>query len=151
MLLKRTHEAGKCTGVIIKHTGLSPEQNFSRRLVQAALAEGWLTIEGDKLRIRGAQETLVYEIKRQPGYFCRTTGERIPISAHAWEQALIERVATLAPKEARTWLEAKGLPPTGYEVTHAYECVLDESQHEKYRAVVDPVSSNVVAAAALEG
>lgn len=108
MLLKRIYkpQAEKdpkvpvLSHIELRHTGTHAEQNFSRRLVEAAVKEGWMKIEGDKLALLAKPENLVYTIKRTPGRYDN-------------------------PKA-----------PAGYEVTNAYECVLDAAQHAKFRRVI---------------
>ena len=150
MYLKRLYDdAGRVSRVEIRHTGLSAEQNFSRRLVLQACGDGWMRLTGDQIVVVGEPEDLVYTILRAPGYYCISTGERIPVSQLAWEQAVSQPAAVLAAAEARAWLAGAGLASNDYEVTMAYECVLAEQQHEKFRAV-KAVSGNLVAAHTLE-
>lgn len=148
MKLKRQFgEDGACTHVDIVETGTSPEQNFSHRLVEDAVSAGWMKLdeEGGTLTIVGKPEDLLFKLVRTPGYYCRSTGERIPISAIAWGRMQSTRVGDLTQREARAWLARKQLHPQDYEVTNAYECVLNAEQHEKFRAV-KAVSGNLVAA-----
>lgn len=147
MLLKRIYASdGTVSGVEIKNTGVSREQNFSHRLVEQAIVEGWAILEGNTLTLRGEPEDLVYTVKRTPGYYCTSTGERIPISAVAWGSP---QRGVLARKEALTWLLARGKAASDYEVTNAYECVLAEHQHNKFHAVTDP-KGRIVGAHLLE-
>lgn len=148
MWLKREYDkGGKCTHFRIKHTGLGRAQNFSSRFVEGCIVEGTVTVGEGTLTLYTKPEKLKYTLKRRPGYYCASTGERIPISDVAWGSS---RRGDLASREARAWLKAKGLPETDYEVTNAYECELDSAQHEKYRAMV-AVSGNVVAACNTKG
>lgn len=148
MLLQRQYDGdGAVSHVVVKHTGASAEQNFSNRLVEQAVVDGWMSIDGDHLTVKTDGEPLVYDLKRTPGYYCTSTGERIPVSAIAWASA---QRGVLARKEALRWLEAKGLPATDYEVTNAYECVLCDEHHDKFRAVIGP-KGQVMAAHKLEG
>lgn len=147
MLLKRIYaDDGSVSAVEIKHTGTNPEQNFSHRLVEQAIVEGWASLDGDRLTLRGQPEDLAYTVRRSPGYYCTSTGERIPVSAMAWASP---QRGTLARKEALAWLAARGKAATDYEVTNAYECVLDEAQHARFRAVTDP-KGRIVGAHLLE-
>ena len=150
MYLKRLYDdAGRVTSVEIRHTGVSAEQNFSRRMVLQACSDGWMRLAGDHLIVVGEPEDLVYTIKRAPGYYCVSTGERIQVSQLAWEQAVSQPAAVLASAEARAWLAGAAKAANDYEVTMAYECVLAERQHGKFRAV-KAVSGNLVAAHTLE-
>lgn len=129
----------------IVHTGVSAEQNFSRRLVLQGMNEGWLRLSEGKLVMLAEPEDLVYTIEREPGYFVKSTGEKIPLSSLALSEFFSATMATLAAAEARAFLAGKGLQPTDYEATHAYHCVLAEDQQAKFRAVRD-IAGNVVAA-----
>lgn len=149
MRLKRVYDKGRVTHVQVEQTGTSPQQNFSDRLVEEGVDHGWIAVSGTALTMKAEPESLRFTILRTPGYYCRSTGERIPLSERA-----LRRLATRqmdAPRaEALAWLASKGLEPTDYEVTLAFECVLDAGQHERFRAVRD-AASNVVAAHTLEG
>ena len=150
MLLKRQHDsAGSCTGVLVKHTGLTAEQNFSRRLVSQAVAAGWMEIDGDLLTIDAKPEPLRYQLLRTPGYYCLSSGDRIPIGENAWVE-LLAGEAALASRERAAWLASHGMQADDYTLTLAYECVLSAEQHVKFKAVRAP-SGNVVAAHTLEG
>lgn len=138
MLLKRIHnDSGVVTHVLVKHTGSGDAQNFSERLVGAGVEAGWIVVEGETLTIKAQPEPLRYSIRRRPGYYVAGTCDRIPLTDAAWSQALSRTEATLAPREAKAYLSQRGLPVTGYEVTRAYECVLDAEQHDKFKAIVN--------------
>ncbi len=131
--------------VEIEHTGLNPQQNFSHRLIERSIEEGWVTIVGDKLTMKGDPEDLVYTLARAPGYYCKSSGERIPIGEVAWEVFKAAGQGQRSRKEALAWLQSRKLAADDYEVTQAYECVLNDAQHEKFRAVRS-ISGNLVAA-----
>lgn len=150
MLLKRiTDPAGHCTGVQVKHTGLKPQQNFSHRLVEQGILEGWIQIEGDTLTIRAEPEDLRYHLQRRPGYYCRSSRQRIPISETAWVRKRSTGVGDISRREAQAWLAAHAKKLDDYEVTEAYECALETALHQKYRAV-RARSGMLVAASAQE-
>lgn len=148
MKLQRQFTDGKCTHMAVIHTGASADQNFSQRLVAHGLAEGWLTRDGDHLLLKTEGEPLRYRIKREPGYYCRSTGERIDISVAAVAQ-LFAGHGLLSAAEANAWLVSRGKPAGDYEATWAYECELDAEQHARYRAVVNK-AGNAVAAHTVE-
>lgn len=151
MLMQRQYNsAGKCTHVRVKHTGTEHEQNFSRRLVLQAVTDGWMKVEGATLTIKAEPENLIYDVKRHPGYYCTSTGERMPIDELAWSQMLQTGRGDLSRQQALAWLAANGKAPSDYEVTMAYECVLSAPQHEKFHAEV-AISGNLVAAYTQEG
>lgn len=152
MLIQRKfNEAGKVDHVLIKHTGLSIEQTFSNRLIEAGISDGWISIDGDALAMKAEPTDLLYTIVRHPGYTCRSTGERIPISLQGMTQYMGQAVATIAPREARAWLATKGLPPTDYEADRNYRCVLDADLHEQFRGVLTAPGRRMVAACELKG
>ena len=138
-----------CVGVDLFHTGTTPEQTFKRSLVLSACSQGWMTVHGDTLTLKAAQDTLTYSIVRHPGYYVTSTGERIPLSELAMSEFLTEQVAKLAAAEARAFLADRGLPQTDYEATRNFHCVLNDEQHAKWRAVRD-AASNLVAAHTLQ-
>lgn len=131
------------------HSGTSPEQNFSDRLVDTAQREGWIVIDGNTLLMKTADEPLRYEITRKPGYFCKSTGEAIPVTEANW---LRFRMANdqRASAEAKAWLAANGKAADDYDITTAYHCVLDATQHANYRAVSPGGGLPAVAAHTLE-
>lgn len=146
MFLKRIAKEGSpgvTSHVRVIHTGTGVDQKFSTGLVYQALAEGWVSISGDRLTLKAEPEDLKYRIKREPGWYCCHDGARIPISAAAQREFFETGVGRLSASEARAYLEAKGFAgkaspdprhPSGYEVVNAYECELDADQHAKFAA-----------------
>lgn len=141
----------KWAGLEIVHTGLRQEQNFSRQLVEKLLEDGVATLDGSRLTIASSPEPLAYTVNRQPGYYCRSTGEAIPVSARAWARMLTTARGDLSAAEARAWLLAHGKSASDYEVCMAYECVLDTEQHDRWRAVQLFDSGPMIPAHAAEG
>lgn len=138
MLIKRHFANGTDkppTHVEVKHTGVSPEQNFSDRMVDQAVKEGWITVDGDTLTMKTDGEPLVYSVTRKPGYFCKSTGEAIPIADRAWFKFRLGNDSGESRPQALAWLAGKGLPADDYDITTAYHCVLDADQHAKFKAV----------------
>lgn len=133
MKLQRQFTDGKCTHMRVIHTGIAPEQNFSTRLVATGLAEGWITIDGDELLMKTADEPLRYALKRKPGYYCKSTGEPIAVSTVAWGM-LMSGQGQMANAEVRAWLISRGKDSADYDLTAAFECVLDAGQHEALKA-----------------
>lgn len=133
MLLKRiySNETGKppkLDHIVVKHTGVSVEQNFSRRLVEGAVAEGWMTLSRGKIIVHAKPEDLVYTVKRAPGHYCVHCGEKLDSDTNG--QGARKHVAEKhagAKSPDPQW-------PHGYAVTNAFECVLDEKQHAKFKA-----------------
>ncbi len=135
MKLQRHYSDGKCTHVEVIHTGTSPEQNFSDRLVDAGLAEGWVSISGDTLALKTDREPLRYKLVRKPGYFCKSSSEPIPIGVEAWLRFRLANDSSRSRAEALAWLASHGKDSSDYDITTAYHCVLDAKQHAKHRAV----------------
>lgn len=139
-------------------SGMQPEQNFDRRrFVLKGISEGWAKLSDDEktLTVHATPEDLVFDVVRAPGYYCVSTGERIPLSKFAEEEAFNSTTATMAAGEARKWLVAKKLPLmagklANYEAPKHYACKLNAKQHEKFRAVQN-VAGNWVAAQTLKG
>lgn len=152
-----------CTGVHMIHTGLQPEQNFNRRtFVLEGLSEGWLSLSADEKTLTIHTKNVgdvVYDVLQPPGYYCRSTGERIPLSKFAEEESFTAAQAVLAAGEARKWLQAKGEPMTvkvpdypgstrmvemaNYEATKDYRCRLRADLHAKLRGVPGPAGKLV--------
>lgn len=133
MLLKRIYDhtdpkAPKLKHIEVKHTGVSAEQNFSRRLVEQGVAAGWMTLSKGKLVLHVKPEDLTYTIMRTPGHYCLHCGE-VLTSDSLGEAARLHIAAKHADAKSpdAQW-------PHGYYVTHAYECALDIAQQEKFKA-----------------
>lgn len=135
--------------VEVIHTGTTPEQNFDDGMIDAALAHGWASLEGAELLLKTDGAPLRYAVKRAPGYFCKSTGEVIPITAKAWARFRFSGDSSLSQPEARAWLAAKGKEPNDYDIAVAYHCVIDPAQHAHFRAVLGP-KNQIVAAHAVE-
>jgi len=129
MLLKRIYDKEKLDHIELRHTGTSAEQNFSRRLVEGAVSEGWMTLSRGKIILHAKPEDLTYTIKRGPGHYCLHCGEKIESDAlGAAARAHMAEKHDGMESPDRHW-------PAGYMVTHAFECVLDDKQHEKFKAL----------------
>jgi hypothetical protein len=165
MELKRHYETDaegkslRVSHVSVVHTGTSPQQNFSGRLVDAGLADGWLSISGTRLTIKTDAEPLGYAIVHPPGYYCCHDGKEIKLSQRARDERLRDPThAKLAAAEARAYMEKAGFAgkaspdpqnPAGYRVIDHYECKLDAEQHAKFnvqamkaRATAGPTASH---------
>lgn len=138
------------THVEVIHTGLSPEQNFDDGMIERAVSEGWVTIDGKSLTMKTDGEPLRYTIDRAPGYFCKSTGEAIPVTGSAWARFRYAGDSSNSQPEARAWLAANGKESNDYDIAVAYHCTLDAGQHEHFRAVIGP-KGMIVAAHTLQG
>ena len=132
-------------GIEIHHTGDAPEQNFDDRLVEDGIAEGWAVLDGGTLTLEGANDTLVYDVKRGPGYYCRSNGAAIPITPSAWARFRHGNDSSLSRPQALAWLEANGKAADDYEISVSYQCVLRDEHHRKWRAVRDRAGNLVPA------
>lgn len=132
-LLPPNHpEYGRCLNtppvshVEVKHTGTHREQNFSTRLIEQGVREGWIRIEKDKLTMKAMPEDLVYTIKTTPGHYCLHCGKRLesdPAGQQARAHVEVEHPDAKSPMADN---------PAGYARVNAFLCVLDEAQHRKY-------------------
>lgn len=135
MLLKRIYDkadpkAPTLAHVECRHTGTHAEQNFSRRLVEGAVSEGWMTLSRGKIILHTKPDDLTYTIKRAPGHYCLHCGEKIDSDAlGAGARKHVAEKHEGKPSPDKHW-------PAGYLVTNAYECVLDQAQHVKFKAVI---------------
>lgn len=137
-------------GVDLFSTGEQPEQNWCRRQVLQYVSEGWMRLEGRQIVLQARQDTLHYDVLREPGYYVESTGERIPLSELAMAQFMSEPQAILAAAEARNFLASRGLEASDYTASRTYFCRLNDEQHQKWRSVRDR-AGNLVAAYTLEG
>jgi hypothetical protein len=116
----------------VKHTGTNPEQNFSDRLVSAGLAEGFISLSKGKLTLHGKPEDLNYTVKRIPGYYCCHCAAALPDAGR-----LVAPGVTAGMQHIADAHQGKDSPdagnPAGYCRINHYECVLDSTQHEKFR------------------
>jgi hypothetical protein len=131
--VKQVNERGECVNappldyVSVAHTGVSAEQHFSAGLINAAMAEGWCSISGDQLILHVHPEALVYTIKRAPGRWCCHCGEKLPDDALGeLARGHVARLHPATKSPDPNW-------PAGYGMTNAYECVLEQKQHEQFR------------------
>ena len=111
----------------LKHTGTHPEQNFSRRLVETGLIEGWVSMSQGTLVVHTDEEDLKYTIVRMPGIYCchcaaKLDDDATGASGRAHMHTM--HADTASPDTTN---------PAGFRQTHAYECVLDAEQHATWQ------------------
>src|SRR5262245_58132058 len=103
MLLKRIyhHDAHghptTLSHVEVKHTGPFPEQNFSHRLVNTGIAEGWMTLSRGELLIHAGDEDVVYTINRIPGRYCCHCGSSLAGEGEARAHVAAEHAGVASP------------------------------------------------------
>jgi hypothetical protein len=113
-------------GISVKHTGTHATQNFSRRLVDAGIAEGWMSMSRGMLTLHAEEEDLTYTILRMPGMYCCHCDAKLeddPSGATGRAHLAAEHAGTPSPDPSN---------PAGFRVTNAYECELDEEQHARW-------------------
>lgn len=111
----------------VKHTGTHPEQQFSRRLVDAGLHEGWISLGQGKLTLHTAEGDLAYTIVRVPGTYCCYCNLALgddPSGVTGRDHVALMHAGESCDDQDN---------PAGYRVTHAYECVLDADTHAKWQ------------------
>jgi hypothetical protein len=117
--------------ISIQNTGPEPEQNFSRRVIEAGIAEGWISMGQGKITIHGVDETeapadLVYTVLHMPGTYCCHCNMKLdddPSGASSRAHVADRHGDTPSPDPQN---------PVGCRVTTAYECVLDPEQHARF-------------------
>jgi hypothetical protein len=125
--------------IAIGDTGVRREQNFTRERIRDLGLLGGARIEGYKLILKTHPEPLVFEIVRFPGCYCCHCGALIE-SADDYVRT-INTSQSGAKARAHVVQKHAGEPspdvnwPAGYEVLHAYQCILDAAQHDRYKAV----------------
>lgn len=129
MRLKRIFTPeGKLDYLSIGDTGVKPEQNFSDRFVQNGLVLGYIEIrDNDELFLDAYPEILRYQIIKGPGFHCLQCDEVFSVDDRGL--AMREHIKNvhddIVPNNPR-W-------PNGYMALREFRCVLDASQHEKYK------------------
>jgi hypothetical protein len=113
-------------GLSLHHTGTHKEQNFSRRLVEAGLAQGWVSMAKGQLILHTEDEDLTYTIVRPPGQYCCHCQADVgddPSGQAGRDHVAQAHAGAASPDPAN---------PAGFRMSHAYECVLEESQHARW-------------------
>jgi hypothetical protein len=134
----------------VENTGLGRQQNFDDQWVEQGVAAGWATLSGDRLELKTDGEPLRYTILRGPGYYCKSTGEPIPMHVAAWLKFRLANDSSQSRPIVLAWLAANGKNATDYEILAQFNCLLDEDQHNHWRAVRHPVNGNIVPAHQLQ-
>lgn len=132
---KNPAKSPRTTHVQVLHTGASADQNFDDQMIDEGKLEGWAEISGDVLTLKTDGEPLRYMLLRGPGYFCRSSGQQIPVSEKAWYRFRYASDSSLSRPEALAWLEKNGKDASDYDISVTYQCVLDDKQHQHFRAV----------------
>lgn len=121
----------------LKHTGVHPEQNFSRRLIDGGLQEGWLSLGHGQVVLHTEQGDLHYTVNKVPGSYCCFCDAKLDD----------DTTGTSGREHVREFHEGAESPdpsnPMGFRVTNAYECTLDADEHAKWMRPAYATVSNV--------
>jgi len=137
MLMKRIYKQTDppvLDHVAIFHTGTTPEQNFSAGLIDSGVLEGWISLGQGKLTLHVRPEALVYTLKKIPGRYCCHCQEKLPDDA----TGELARSHVQHAHQGATSPDPQS--PAGYRMLNHYECVLDSTQHNKWKASQDSFS-----------
>ncbi len=97
-----------------------PKQKFSGGLIEAAVAEGWMTLSKGKIILHCKPKDVHYKIERMPGRYCCWNGEKLPDDA----------TGELARAHVRKHHAGEKSPdpenPSGYCMINAYTCVRED-------------------------
>ena len=120
----------KLAGVDVVHTGAQAEQHFSTSLVTEFIKLGIMEIQDDQLILHAASADLHYTVLREPGRWCLHCGEKLPDDPNgelARLHVVMEHKDAPSPSQNH---------PAGYEWLTYFECVLDASEHARYKKAV---------------
>lgn len=115
--------------VEVLHTGMSEEQNFSTRLVDRGISEGWIAVRDGKLVVYGKPENLEYDILKLPGRYSCFDGSKLPDDADDTGRQAREIIASRYPGQP----SPDPNHPAGYYKINHYECKLNAAQQERFR------------------
>jgi hypothetical protein len=93
-----------------------PTQNFSPRLIEKGVSEGWLTMERGKVIVRGDNQTLTYRIVLPPGYYCCHCNRALDDSRAAEAHVAERHQGTPSPDRNN---------PSGYRKDSFFACELE--------------------------
>lgn len=134
MYLKKFYQDdGAIDYISLAHTGISREQHFSMGLVTEYVTLGLMEVHDGELFFKVHPETLRYEIKREPGRYCLHCGEKLGDD----QGGELSRLHVAMKHKGKASPDASN--PAGYEQIHYFDCVLDEKQHAKYKAMAGTV------------
>jgi hypothetical protein len=114
MYLKRVYAHGRFDHIECLRAG--SKQKFSGGLVEAAVAEGWMTLGQGQVVLHCQPADLSYRIVRIPGRYCCHCGEKLPDDATgelARAHVAAQHAGVRSPDPEN---------PSGYSMLNAYEC-----------------------------
>ena len=114
MLLKRVYDHSTGSPVLdhVKVLRAGSRQNFSTRFIEKGLADGLLTLSGDRLVLNTKPE-LVYQVWRRPGSYCCHCDAPLDDSATAKAHLDKEHKGKTSPDAGN---------PAGYRRDNFYAC-----------------------------
>jgi len=116
MRLKRVFDR---SGAVPKFVGVNvltagPRQNFSERVFNRGIAEGWLAVSKGRITVTAKNGDVVYRVVRGPGYYCCHDGA--PMSdGKAAQKYIAEKFNGVRSPDPSN--------PSGYERLNWFECV----------------------------
>lgn len=121
----------KISALLLMHTGIMAEQNFSTDFVTEYLQLGLMKLSGNALTLHVVHDDydveLAYQVKRAPGRYCLHCGEKLE-SDETGELARLHIALQHAGVES-----PDASVPAGYVWLKHFECVLDALQHEMFK------------------
>jgi hypothetical protein len=118
MLLKRIYDKSSGEFVLdhIKVIRANKHQRFSTGFVNGATAEGWLSLDDEKIVLHTEPE-LTYKVERTPGYYCCHCGSAMPGGPEAKEHVKAEHAKKKSPDHEN---------PAGYMRIDYFDCAKEE-------------------------
>lgn len=114
MMLKRVYDHSTGSPVLdhVKVLRSGALQNFSTRFVEQGMADGLLTLSGDRLVLHTKPE-LGYQVLRRPGYYCCHCNAPLDDAANAKAHLDKEHNGKASPDPGN---------PAGYRRDNFYAC-----------------------------
>ena len=114
MLLKRELTSGRVTGIRLLRAGrIGTRQHFTPRLIHRGLTEGWLEIQRSRLILQATGGAVIYQILREPGYYCCHCQDGQPDAVGARQHVEAKHGGHASPDRQN---------PSGYRLALYYDC-----------------------------
>lgn len=102
-------------GVEVEGLGASQDQHFSPDLVETAIKQGWMVLDGDELLLVAKNGDVPYRVLRTPGYYCCHCKAALPTGGQAaLAHIMAEHGEAKSPDPEN---------PAGYERINYLDCV----------------------------
>lgn len=130
MQLKKLYDTSgptpQVTGVQVLHAG--PRQNFSPRILERGVAEGWITMGEGRILLR-SKPPVAYRIVRTPGYYCCHCGKGLDDSPAGHAHVDAAHAGKRSPDLSN---------PAGYRKDNFYACLREAvPESDEKRGVLD--------------